>query len=57
MRRSCLTFLRKSGVDIFTLQKISVHADVKTLQHYIHVDETELYDMMLWLNIHFREVD
>ncbi|MDT3418248.1 site-specific recombinase XerD [Brevibacillus aydinogluensis] len=38
MRRSCLTFLYRQGVDLFTLKEISGHAKIQTLEHYLVID-------------------
>lgn len=42
MRRSFLTHLKRQGVDLFTLQKISGHARVATLEHYLEIDDKEV---------------
>lgn len=38
LRRSCLTFLYRQGVDLFALKEISGHVKIQTLEHYIAVD-------------------
>lgn len=42
LRRSCLTFLHKPGVDLFVLKEISGHVRIQTLQHYINVDKSKV---------------
>ncbi len=46
LRRSCLTFLYKQGVDLFVLKEISGHARVQTLEHYINVDKSKVATAM-----------
>lgn len=43
MRRTYLTSLHKSGVDVVTLQRISGHSSVKVLtDHYLNLDASDL---------------
>ncbi|GED34915.1 tyrosine-type recombinase/integrase [Brevibacillus centrosporus] len=46
LRRSCLTFLHKQGVDLFILKEISGHARVQTLEHYLAIDNSKVLDAM-----------
>jgi len=46
LRRSCLTFLHKQGVDLFILKEISGHAHVSTLEHYLAIDTSKVLDAM-----------
>ncbi|MEW6697280.1 MAG: tyrosine-type recombinase/integrase [Bacillota bacterium] len=46
LRRSCLTFLYKQGVDIFILKEISGHVRVQTLEHYLHIDKSKVLKAM-----------
>lgn len=46
LRRSCLTFLYKQGVDLFLLKEISGHVRVQTLEHYLHIDKTKVAQAM-----------
>ncbi|MFI8712699.1 tyrosine-type recombinase/integrase [Brevibacillus brevis] len=42
LRRSCLTFLYRQGVDLFVLKAISGHARIQTLEHYLNVDQAKV---------------
>jgi len=42
LRRSCLTFLYKQGVDLFLLKEISGHVRIQTLENYLHIDRTNV---------------
>ncbi|MEG6617502.1 tyrosine-type recombinase/integrase [Peptococcaceae bacterium 1198_IL3148] len=46
LRRSCLTFLYKEGVDLFIIREISGHARLQTLEHYLRIDKAKVYDAM-----------
>lgn len=46
LRRSCLTFLYKQGVDIFVLKEISGHVRIQTLEHYLHIDKSKVLKAM-----------
>lgn len=39
IRRTALTLMLKSGMSIYHLKEIAGHEDIKTLQHYINVDD------------------
>lgn len=39
VRRTALTMMLKSGMSIYHLKEIAGHEDIKTLQHYINVDD------------------
>ncbi|MGG0939168.1 tyrosine-type recombinase/integrase [Brevibacillus centrosporus] len=42
LRRSCLTFLYREGVDLFVLKEISGHSKIQTLQHYLAIDPVKV---------------
>lgn len=42
LRRSCLTFLYRQGVDLFVLKELSGHSKIQTLEHYIAVDHDKI---------------
>lgn len=46
LRRSCLTFLYKQGVDLFILKEISGHVRIQTLEHYLHIDKSKVAEAM-----------
>lgn len=46
LRRSCLTYLYKQGVDLFVLKEISGHARLQTLEHYLAVDHSKVNEAM-----------
>lgn len=43
-RRSSLTYMHRSGMSLRTIQKISGHADLGTLQLYLEVSDEEMKD-------------
>lgn len=57
LRRSCLTFLHKQGVDLFILKEISGHARVQTLEHYIAIDKGKVLDAMRAHPLHNHHID
>lgn len=46
LRRSCLTFLYRQGVDLFILREISGHSNITTLQHYLRIDQKNVLSAM-----------
>ncbi|MDX5091620.1 tyrosine-type recombinase/integrase [Lactobacillus crispatus] len=57
LRRSCLTFLHKQGVDLFILKEISGHARVQTLEHYLAIDTSKVLDAMKSHPLHNHQID
>lgn len=57
LRRSCLTFLHKQGVDLFILKEISGHARVQTLEHYLAIDTSKVLDAMKTHPLHNHQID
>lgn len=57
LRRSCLTFLHKQGVDLFILKEISGHARVQTLEHYLAIDNSKVLDAMRAHPLHNHQID
>lgn len=57
LRRSCLTFLYKQGVDLFVLKEISGHAHVQTLEHYLAIDNSKVLDAMKKHPLHNHQID
>lgn len=57
LRRSCLTFLHKQGVDLFILKEISGHARVQTLEHYLAIDNSKVLDAMKKHPLANHEID
>lgn len=57
LRRSCLTFLHKQGVDLFILKEISGHARVQTLEHYLAIDKSKVLDAMKSHPLHNHQID
>ncbi|MGF9821985.1 tyrosine-type recombinase/integrase [Brevibacillus agri] len=57
LRRSCLTFLHKQGVDLFVLKEISGHARVQTLEHYLAIDTSKVLDAMRSHPLHNHQID
>jgi len=57
LRRSCLTFLHKQGVDLFILKEISGHARVQTLEHYLAIDKSKVLDAMKKHPLHSHQID
>ncbi|WP_419877651.1 tyrosine-type recombinase/integrase [Brevibacillus centrosporus] len=57
LRRSCLTYLHKSGVDLFILKEISGHANVGTLQHYLAIDTSRTLDAMKSHPLSHHQID
>ncbi len=46
LRHTFATRFYTASMDIFALQKVLGHADLKTLQRYVHVDEEHVRDAM-----------
>jgi site-specific recombinase XerD len=57
LRRSCLTFLHKQGVDLFILKEISGHARVQTLEHYLAIDTSKVSEAMRKHPLHNHQID
>ncbi|MED1850369.1 tyrosine-type recombinase/integrase [Brevibacillus borstelensis] len=57
LRRSCLTYLHKQGVDLFILKEISGHARVQTLEHYLAIDNSKVLDAMKAHPLHNHHID
>lgn len=57
LRRSCLTFLHKQGVDLFILKEISGHARIQTLEHYLAIDNSKVLDAMKIHPLHNHQID
>jgi site-specific recombinase XerD len=57
MRRSCLTFLYRAGVDLFVLKEISGHVRIQTLENYIVVDEEKVMNAAMKHPLADREID
>lgn len=57
LRRSCLTFLHKQGVDLFVLKEISGHARVQTLEYYLAIDTSKVMDAMKRHPLHSHQID
>lgn len=57
LRRSCLTFLHKQGVDLFVLKEISGHARVQTLEHYLAIDNSKVLEAMRSHPLHNHQID
>ena len=57
LRRSCLTFLYKQGVDLFILKEISGHARVQTLEHYLAIDTSKVSDAMKKHPLYSHQID
>lgn len=57
LRRSCLTFLHKQGVDLFILKEISGHARVQTLEHYLAIDNSKVLEAMRAHPLHNHQID
>jgi site-specific recombinase XerD len=57
MRRSCLTYLYRQGVDLYTLQQISGHSSMDTLRHYLAVDDKQLHESMKKHPLSQRSID
>jgi len=47
LRRSCLTFLLEQGNDLFTIQQISGHSRVQSLEHYLAINITQVMSALL----------
>ncbi|WP_019123582.1 tyrosine-type recombinase/integrase [Brevibacillus massiliensis] len=57
LRRSCLTFLHKQGVDLFILKEISGHARVQTLEHYLAIDTSKTLEAMRKHPLYNHQID
>ncbi|WP_375470995.1 tyrosine-type recombinase/integrase [uncultured Nostoc sp.] len=50
LRRSALTYMHRSGIPLRTIQKISGHGDLGTLQLYLEVSDDEIKSAINSLN-------
>lgn len=57
MRRSCLTYLYKNGVDLFVLKEISGHSSMDTLRHYLSIDDSKLHESIKKHPLSNRSID